>query len=598
MSKMMSGIKKNIRITSVEFRDFKAFPHFSISLDEVNILVGPNNCGKSTVLGAFKALWFGLRKAKAKAPDVVKGPDGQNFGYILSDENFPISIENIHTDYAQIDSQVIFRLSNSNKLKLFFSKEGGVILFTDTEMGDIKKPALFNQLFPISLAIVPTLGPVENKEPLLKSETVQRELYTHRASRHFRNYWHYNPEGFEEFSELVRLTWPGMEIQKPEKPDYNENTISMFCLENRMTRELYWAGFGFQVWCQLLTHISRSRDSSIIVIDEPEIYLHPDVQRQLLSILRKIGPDILLATHSSEIITEADPSEILLIDKTAKSARRLTDISEVQVALNTIGSVQNISLTQLAKNRKVVFFEDNYDFQIIRWFAKIIGFENFASSNEITIIKSGGFSHWERINLVAGEIEKILGSPIKIAAVFDTDYHCTDEIDEIIGKLRTNLFFVHFHKRKEIENYLLIPPVLIRTIEKEIEKRCYKTGEPIPKIDTQEFFSIFNEVTEAQRDNTFAQYSAKKSDYSKKKGIDLATSIAETSKVFGGKWGILDERMTIVPGKKVLGKIREEIHSRYKVTITDSKIIKSFHREDVPEDLLELINNLDNLMKI
>jgi len=253
--------------------------------------------------------------------------------------------------------------------------KGGIILFADTDQGVIRKPTTFRKCFPISLAIVPTLGPVEHREPIVREETVQRELYTHRASRHFRCYWHYNPDGFEEFTNLVRTTWQGMEVQPPDKPNYMEQTINMFCLENRMTRELYWAGFGFQVWCQLLTHISRSKDSSIIVIDEPEIYLHPDVQRQLLSILSKISPDILIATHSSEIITEADPSEILLIDKNARSAKRLTDISEVQVALNIIGSVQNITLTQLAKNRKVVFFEDDYDFQIIKRFAKKLGIE-------------------------------------------------------------------------------------------------------------------------------------------------------------------------------------------------------------------------------
>ena len=74
----------------------------------------------------------------------------------------------------------------------------------------------------------------------------------------------------------------------------------MFCLEDRMTRELYWAGFGFQIWCQLLTHVSRAKDATLLIVDEPEVYLHPDVQRQLLGILRDTGPDIVFATHSTD----------------------------------------------------------------------------------------------------------------------------------------------------------------------------------------------------------------------------------------------------------------------------------------------------------
>ena len=60
--------------------------------------------------------------------------------------------------------------------------------------------------------------------------------------------------------------------------------------------------------------------------------MHPHVQRQLLGILRDINPDIILATHSTEILGEADPSEILLIDKSKASAKRLHDVEGVQQA--------------------------------------------------------------------------------------------------------------------------------------------------------------------------------------------------------------------------------------------------------------------------
>ena len=94
-------------------------------------------------------------------------------------------------------------------------------------------------------------------------------------------------------------------------------------------------------------------DDTILVVDEPEIYLHPDVQRQLLGILRKAGPDVLLATHSTEIMGEADPSEILVIDKTKQHSQRLRDIDGVQFALDTVGSVQNLTLTRLARNKRL-----------------------------------------------------------------------------------------------------------------------------------------------------------------------------------------------------------------------------------------------------
>jgi len=56
----------------------------------------------------------------------------------------------------------------------------------------------------------------------------------------------------------------------------------------------------------MLTYIVRGKGTSLFIVDEPDIYLHADLQRQLLSTLKTIGPDILIASHSTEIITEAD----------------------------------------------------------------------------------------------------------------------------------------------------------------------------------------------------------------------------------------------------------------------------------------------------
>ena len=103
---------------------------------------------------------------------------------------------------------------------------------------DVMTAAAFKRNFP-SLTVVPVLGPVEHRESRRERETVVAGLSTHRASRHFRSYWYYFRDRFEEFSQLVSATWPGMEIGAPEL-DRASNELSMFCLEERLTRELYW----------------------------------------------------------------------------------------------------------------------------------------------------------------------------------------------------------------------------------------------------------------------------------------------------------------------------------------------------------------------
>jgi len=49
------------QFAKVDFRRFKAFRAFSLQLRHFNILVGPNNAGKSTILAAFRILAAALR---------------------------------------------------------------------------------------------------------------------------------------------------------------------------------------------------------------------------------------------------------------------------------------------------------------------------------------------------------------------------------------------------------------------------------------------------------------------------------------------------------------------------------------------------------
>ena len=142
----------------------------------------------------------------------------------------------------------------------------------------------------------------------------------------------------------------------------------MFCTENRVDRELCWAGFGFQVWLQILTHIINSAEANVVVVDEPEIYLHPDLQHKLFQLLKTTNQQTILATHSAEMVNEAEHDEVIIVNKARKSAVRVTDIDGLQEALFSIGAAQNIHLSRLSRGRKILFLEGD-DFRLLRRFA-------------------------------------------------------------------------------------------------------------------------------------------------------------------------------------------------------------------------------------
>ena len=312
---------------------------------------------------------------------------------------------------------------------------------------------------------------------------------------------------------------------RPERTSLLDSQLVMFCSEDRRDRELYWAGLGFQVWCQLLTHVSRCSGSDLLVVDEPEVYLHPDVQRQLLGILRDVQPDVVLATHSTEIIGEADPSEILLVDKTRRSAKRLRDVEEVQQALDVIGSIQNITLTELARNRRLLFVEGLNDYKIIRRFARNVALTDLASGNGITALESGGFSSLSRVQALAWGFRKTLGTELKVAAIYDRDYWCDEEINELVSSLNTEIQFAHIHQRKEIENYLLIPAVLERVVIRLITEKARQNG--IDEVSQVNVMDLLASLTNETKTDCQGQYVSRYCEYHRNSGRDQATLTSE-----------------------------------------------------------------------
>ena len=588
---MASQKQRNVTISSVRFDGYKAFRSFSLSLQRMNVLVGPNNSGKSTIIRAFRILEVALRQANAKKAEMIQINDQNYMGYRISDRNFPVSLENVHTDYEESDARIRFRCNNGNSLELLFPSDGGCILVPNAQGKQCHTPGRFKSCFPISIQTVPELGPLEDEEFLLNEGTIRRGLSTHRASRHFRNYWRLYPEGFDEFANMVSQTWPGMEIERPELMDIMSQRLTMFCRENRISREIYWSGFGFQIWCQILTHLSRGKNATVLVIDEPEVYLHPDVQRQLVGILRDIGPDIVIASHSTEIIGESDPYEILIVDKKKNSASRLKDINQIQAALDIIGSVHNVKLTHLARTGRLLYIEGSNDGKILRRFARKLGLVELASGNDITMIESEGFSSWKKIEASAWAFEKALQGQFRIGAVFDRDYFSNEEIEVVLQKLSIRFPAVYIHERKEIENYMLVPEPLNRAIQKTIRERNRKMG-----IDDPGDFDVAQELTlisNEYKSYIMSQLAGKRSDFIRKTGKDTSTVTREVLDSVEDKWANLETRLALVPGKIVLKRLREKLKAHFSINLTDIRIIDEFRTDEILADLVRLLRNLD-----
>lgn len=586
-------------ITSIRFKNYKSFSQFSISLNEFNILVGPNNAGKSTVIGALKILSEGIRKAKSKKPEYIYNPEGlQVLGYKIDLTQVPVAIENVFHNYDEDSPATIrFRLSSGDYLQIFFLKRGECFMNYESEKITIRSPKEFKELVGVEIGYVPILGPVDHKERLYQKEAARLALISHTASRNFRNIWYHYSEDFRDFKDLVKATWPGMDIDLPEvNRSERDFTLDMFCPEERIPREIFWAGFGFQVWCQMLTYIVKNKGASLFLIDEPDIYLHSDLQRQLLGILKTLGPDIVIATHSTELISEAELNDILLINKANQSAKRIKDPSQLRSIFQVLGSNLNPILTQIAKSKRVLFVEGK-DFSIFSKIAVIIQKTTVANRTDFAVVPIEGFNP-TRLRAFKDGIEKTIGSKILSAVIFDRDFRSDHEVAAEQKDLSEGNYFAHIHSCKEIENFLLVPAALEKALRDRIREANNRTGKSITFGD--DMHQLLSKLSEDFKHKTQAQLQAHRLKYEKSLNPrnDESTIIEQIIRQFELQWSDLNERLKLLPGKDFLSSLNTMLQNDYKVTITNANIINSLSKELVPDELTNLIEQIDQFRKL
>ncbi len=574
-------------ITSVQFDNFKSFKKYSVALRNFNVLIGPNNSGKSTILDAFRILSGAYRYASRLNPRTVMLPnDEMGYGYEIPESSIPIVIEHVHTDYTDLPTTISFRCVGDKYLDLKFFKDRQPYLLLRTSGRLPTTSSAFKREFPLSLSIIPPLGPLEHEEGLNEPDYVNRYKGSHRAPGLLRNIWYHDKTNFDKFNKLVEESWPGMNVDLPSKASFLSNKLVMFCKERGITRELFWVGSGFQIWVQLLTHIIKSEGVEIIVVDEPEIYLHPDLQRKIIDILRSISSKIILASHSVEIINEIDPDDVLVVDKNQRSARRLTDLAGMQEAVNLLGSTQNIHLARLARGKNILFVEGK-DKLILSRLANIAGYSELFTSGRITVIPIDGFSNWEKPSDTKWAFTKILKESIAISAIYDRDFRCQVEIDDFLGKVRQEVPNTHVLNRHEIENYLLASSVIKRAV-------CLRLNidENELKINIEELLS---RVTDKLKSEVISQFSSEALRYRRSSGIIPAQIMKESVELVDSMWLNLEDRFKIVPGKETISRVNEELQRELKVSLTPALLLHCMQIQNIDPFLEKIFEDISKI---
>jgi len=363
--------------------------------------------------------------------------------------------------------------------------------------------------------------------------------------------------------------------------------MEMYYLDGRKTREVHWAGFGFQVWLQMMTYIVKGTPDSILVLDEPDVYLHPDLQRKLTRIIQENFGQVFVATHSTEIINEVAAGDIFSIDSKERNARRITGEEGYRHVFSYLGSSENAEFSRVARAKRIVFFEGD-DRKLLRRFAQKIAKARLLDDPDTVFLKTGGFGRWRRVIEVGWTVENLFGMRVRIAALFDSDFRCDDEIAEFKIEVNGPDILCHVLSRKEIENYALVESAIIRAMIKRSALSCLPLSveDCISIIDT-----IFEEMHNDVRSAIVGDYMRHHKKI--KPHLSDATLVSRAMLVFEPAWAIRDRRYELVGGKDFIAALSSKLYKVTGTSVSLVQLIQEMYVSEIPGDLIDVIHSME-----
>lgn len=350
-------------LRSISLINYKRFEKFTLTCKGSNVLVGPNNAGKSSTLDALRIISDFMRYAGYRLPyRESHGNDGVCATYRLDQTLVSIPLTNVVKDYSDEPARIHVKHTNGNSFKIELHPSRPAIGYLVVSSGKLPSSLKeFRAAFPLDLVIVPTLAPFEENEPKIEESRVKSVMKSRLASRNFRNIWLLaSDKDFEKFRILVSKGWEKIDVHRPEAFLIDRTYfLEMMFREGASTREVHWAGFGFQVWMQICGQMVLGTPSSVLVLDEPDVYLHPDLQKRLVDIVKSQFSQNFLATHSTEIINHVRPGDVVMIDNKTVHAKRVSSDRNYKQLYSYIGSSENADFAKLSRAKRIIFFEGN-----------------------------------------------------------------------------------------------------------------------------------------------------------------------------------------------------------------------------------------------
>ena len=468
----------------LEIRNFKRFgDRQRIELEHPTVLIGPNNCGKTTAIQAI-ALWSQAVRtwygSKGNAPPRERTSTSLNRLNLVS---VPVQRTRyfwhntvVRKRNADIPLVITLGVLHENKVEpvtMRFRNQGEELIYCTPDEATLASPALIEAAARVNVDLLYPMSGLETEEPILQPGRIDVLLGQGQTAQTLRNLClivlKRDPGDWRKITTLMRRLFA---VDLGEPRETARGGIDLFYRQPEVKEplDIALAGRGLQQMLLIFAYL-YSHWRSVLLIDEPDAHLEILRQKQVYVLLREIahenGSQVILVTHSEVILEEAlDRNLTLLLDGRADDLAAKT---EIRNALKHYGTGHYVRARQRGY---VLYVVGRTDLDILQalarrldhpaadsWDDRINAFyvqDNFPGpdpqlDSEIERVE-GGFGVTPREHFFA--LREMLPE-LRGLAILDSDRG--QRTDTNRGGFR-----IKYWRRYEVENYFITPAALKR----------------------------------------------------------------------------------------------------------------------------------------
>jgi energy-coupling factor transporter ATP-binding protein EcfA2 len=275
-----------------------------------------------------------------------------------------------------------------------------------------------------------------------------------------------NPHAFALLNELVREVLPQVREISIQARANNQVRIIVWPHDPATQRDdlaipLDDCGSGVGQVLAILYVVMTSYDPQVIIVDEPQSFLHPGAVRKLIEVLTRYPQhQYIFATHSTTVITAAEPSTLTIVRaseaETSLQALEPESEKDLQSYLLEIGA----RLSDVFGADRILWVEGQTEEACFPKILRSIANARLGGTAIVGIRQTGDMTGKDKKKIL--EMYRRLSTAKTLlppALAFVLDRECLTELrsDDVVraGRDEQGRSVVHFLPRRMYENYLL-----------------------------------------------------------------------------------------------------------------------------------------------